>query len=784
MPVSGTGENLETPGAAGIPAELRDALAGRYTLERELGQGGMATVYLARDVRHERPVALKVLHTEQSAALGAERFDREIKVLARLRHPFVLPLHDSGEAAGALYFVMPYVEGESLRARITRESALPLEDVAAIVRQIADALDYAHGEGVVHRDVKPENILLSRHGHAMLADFGIARGALLASGVPATGTSLTQSGMAIGTVDYMSPEQALGDADIDGRSDVYSLGCVVYEALAGCRPFTGTTPLSIVAQHLGFPAPSLAERRADLSPSSIRAVARALEKKADDRFPSATAFVQALLAADTPALPAQAPLASTPRLSIAVLPIANRSSDAETEYFSEGMTDELMNALAKVEGLRVVSRTSAFAFKSGDVPIKEIGARLGVGFVLEASVRRAGNRLRVTARLVGVEDDSTLWSETYERQLEDVFAVQDEITHSIVNTITEALQLGHLRGATPVQQPRSLEAYDLYLLGRHHWYKRTNESMRRALELFQEAAAADPMYAPAYSGIADASALLASWQFATAKEMYPQAVKAAQRALELDPSLADAHASLGFVKLNWEWDWEGARHEFQRAIELNPSHETAHRWFSAFLAGIGRDDEAVPIALRATELDPISVLPRMNLGIVHWLAWRFEDAEVEFRRVLEKDPGFVRGYAFLAASLSFMDRHDEAISAASTGVEKSNRHPMLLFALGICTARAGQLGEARAIFEPVVPQLDPFYEAAAHGALGDDSVALDTLDRAPEAKSDWMYSIGRQPWFGQYHSHPRFIRLLEQLRLPTITDPGATAIDDRRLSPD
>ncbi len=467
--------------SAGVPTGLRDALAGRYTLERELGQGGMATVYLAHDVRHERPVALKVLATEQSAALGAERFDREIKVLARLRHPFVLPLHDSGEAAGSLYFVMPYVDGESLRARFTRESTLPVEDVVAIARQIADALDYAHGQGVIHRDVKPENILLSRHGHAMLADFGIARGALLAPGAPAAAPGLTLTGMTLGTPDYMSPEQALAEDDIDGRSDVYSLGCVVYEALAGRPPFTGTNPLAVLAQHVTKPAPALVAKSAKLPPSLISAVARALEKKPVDRFPTATAFVQALMAADAVATTAPASLASTPRLSIAVLPISSRSPDAEAEYFSDGMTDELMNALAKVEGLRVVSRTSTFAFKSGDVPIQEIGARLGVGFVLEASVRRAGTRLRVTARLVGVDDDSTLWSETFERQMDDVFAVQDEITQSIVKTITEALQLGHLRGATPVLQPQNLEAYDLYLLGRHHWYKRTDASMRRAL---------------------------------------------------------------------------------------------------------------------------------------------------------------------------------------------------------------------------------------------------------------------------------------------------------------
>src|SRR5512141_3358344 len=312
---------------AGIPSALCDALSDRYTIERELGEGGLATVYLAHDNRHDRQVALKVLRAEQSMALGAERFDREIKVLARLRHPFVLPLHDSGEAAGALYFVMPYVDGESLRARFTRESTLSVSDVVAIARQIADALDYAHGEGVIHRDVKPENILLSRHGHALLADFGIARGAAPDAGRMDSAANITQAGMAIGTAAYMSPEQALGEKDIDGRSDVYSLGCVVYEALSGRPPFTGANAFSIIAQHIGTPAPSLAANRAGLSPSLMRAVARSLEKKANDRFPTASAFVQALLGTDEIAMTAPHALASTSRLSIAVLPVSSRSSD-------------------------------------------------------------------------------------------------------------------------------------------------------------------------------------------------------------------------------------------------------------------------------------------------------------------------------------------------------------------------------------------------------------------------------------------------------------------------
>jgi serine/threonine protein kinase/tetratricopeptide (TPR) repeat protein len=745
----------------GIPPALSDALASRYTLTRELGQGGMATVFLAQDIKHGRDVALKVLREEQSAALGAERFEREIKLLARLRHPFILPLHDSGDAAGELYFVMSYVDGESLRARLAREGNISLEDAVRIAQQIADALDYAHGEGVVHRDVKPENILLSRHGHALLADFGIARGAPIA---PQTSDALTQIGIAIGTASYMSPEQALGEANIDGHSDVYALGCVVHEMLSGRPPFTGPTALAVVAQHLGTPAPSLAASRADLPASVVRAVARALEKEPSARFPTATAFVQAMLAADAPQRGSASAVASTPRLSIAVLPLVNQSTDAETEFFSDGMTEELITALAKVEGLRVVSRSSTFAFKGANVPVREIGERLGVGFVLDATIRRAGKRLRLTAHLSAVGDDTTLWSETYERQLEDVFAVQDDITRCIVETITEALQLGHLRGATPVKQPRSLEAYDLYLLGRHHWYERTETGMRRALELFQRAAEADPSYARAYSGIADSAALLASWQFASPQEMYPQAVTAARRAIELDPSSADAHASLGFVNLNWEWNWDAALRELRTAIMLNPSHETARRWLSAFLAGIGRSDEALPIAQRARELDPLSVLPRMNLGIVHYLAWRYEDAVAEFRHVVEKDPAFVRGYVFLAVTLALLDRHEDAMAAARKSIELSNG-PLMNLGLGMCFGCARRFDDARTLMAPLLAKLPPRYLAEAHLAMNEVPAALDALERGCEERADWMYSIGREPYFRALHAHPRFVALLERMRL-------------------
>jgi tetratricopeptide (TPR) repeat protein len=359
-----------------------------------------------------------------------------------------------------------------------------------------------------------------------------------------------------------------------------------------------------------------------------------------------------------------------------------------------------------------------------------------------------------------------VWSETYERQLEDVFAVQDEITHAIVETITQTLELGRLKKPASIAQPQSLEAYDLYLLGRHHWNRRTQVEMKRALELFQRAADVDPLYAPAYSGIADATALLASWQFASPGEMYPQAVTAARRAIELDSSSADAHASLGFICLNWEWDWNGAKRELRRAIELNPNHETAHRWLSAFLAGIGEDEEALPIAFRAIELDPISVLPRMTLGIVYMLGGRFEDAAAEFKRVIDADPEFVRAYLFLGSALSFLDRHDEAIAIGRLGVEKAKHLPVSLVPLCTTLARAGRAEEAHTIIDPVLRGgIDPFYAAMALSVFDDESAVFDQLELGVVQHSDWMSSIGRQPWFMRYHGKPRFEALLRAMNL-------------------
>ena len=748
--------------ASTVPEPLRDALAERYAIECELGAGGMATVYLARDIRHDRPVALKVFRPEVGASFGAERFGREIKLLARLRHPFILPLLDSGETAEALYFVMPYIDGESLRARLVREGRLPIEEAVELARSVADALSYAHGEGVVHRDVKPENVLLSRQGHAVLADFGIARGRAMPHD---SAGQLTEVGLALGTTVYMSPEQALGEPTIDGRSDIYSLGITLYEMLAGQPPFSGPNALAIISQHLTVPPPTLSVARADVPRAVEQAVSRALAKERAARFAAASDFARALRVGSSGAT-VEVRQPADERTSIAVLPFTNLSADKENEYFSDGITEELIGALAKVSGLRVVSRSSAFAFKGKKASAREIGASLDVRFLLEGSVRRAGNRLRASAQLVRVSDDSHLWSETYDRQIEDIFAMQDDISARIVETITRTLPVGHLSGPQNVRQPRSIEAYNLCLLGRYHWNKRDQANLRQALDLFGQAAQIDPTYATAHSGIADACALLGSYAHARPTEMYPRAAAAATQAIALDESLAEGHASLGFAKYNWEWDWEGAERELRRAIALNPSYATAHQWLAMFLAALGRADEALPLARRAIDLDPLSVNPNMALGAALLFAGRMGEAAWQFRRVIAMQPGFAFASVWLCTTLATSGQAEEALAVAERMIQTMGEVRIARVGLAMGYAVSGRIAEARQIQADLGsnPDTPVFQHAMIHAVIGDDSAAYDWLERAFIVRTD-MYTLRAHPGFARMRAQPRFVRLLERVGL-------------------
>ncbi|HUI99040.1 MAG TPA: serine/threonine-protein kinase, partial [Usitatibacter sp.] len=488
-------------------ARLSAVLADRYALEREIGRGAMATVYLAQDRKHARPVALKVLKPELTASLDAQRFLREIGIAARLAHPHIVPLIDSGEAAGFLYFVTPFVPGGSLRDRLTKEGRLPLKDALRIASEVGAGLDFANRNGFVHRDVKPENILIA-DGLAVLSDFGIARacsGPTAWGGGPAAGEgetaadgtagaaavspAVTESGLALGTPDYMSPEQAAGETDLETTSDVYSLACVVYEMLTGEPPFKTASARTTMARHVTETPRPVRALRPDAPTGVERAIDRALAKNPAERFQTVAEFVAALAAERGEARPA----AGAGR-SVAVLPFVNASPDAENEYLSDGITDELIDALAKVEGLRVASRTSVFALKGKPQDVRAIGALLGASEVLEGTVRKAGDRLRITAQLSSTADGRLLWSQRYDRTLDDVFAIQDEIARTIVTTL-RATSFAGLSEPAPRRGTASVTAYGYYLRGRFEYNRRTQEGVAEGIRFLEKAVAEDPGYA-------------------------------------------------------------------------------------------------------------------------------------------------------------------------------------------------------------------------------------------------------------------------------------------------
>jgi len=748
-----------------FPVGLAQALADRYRLERQLGQGGMATVYLALDLKHGRQVALKVLRPELARSVGSARFLAEIRTTASLAHPHILPLYDSGVAMAQetgsaatpeyLYYVMPLVEGETLRQRLGRASQLPLDEALRLALQVADALAYAHRRGIVHRDVKPENILLQA-GHALVADFGIAR-AVDAAGGP----RLTTTGLAIGTPLYMSPEQATGDQALDGRSDIYSLGCVLFEMISGEPPFAGANLRSILARILTESPPPLRSRQGPVPPVVEEAVRRALARDPAERFATAAEFAEALRARP------EAAVAARPR-SLAVLPFVNLSPDPENEFFSDGMTDELINTLAKLEGLHVVSRTSAFAFKGRQADIRAIGDQLNVQAVVEGSVRRSGRRLRVTAQLVNVRDGFQLWSETFERELEDVFAIQDEIARAI-SAALEIRLLG--RGpARPRHPTDDLEAYSLYLKGRHHWNQRTEEALWTGLDFFRQALDRNAEYALAHAGVADSHLILAFYCALPPNEAFPAAKVAALRALELDPGLAEARAALAYVAMYHDWNWDEAERGFQEAIRLNPGYATAHQWYGNFLATQGRFEESLAGFGRAISLDPLSPLRLAARGWGFYFARRYAESLDHGQRALALDPNFVVAHTWLGLALEQQGAMREAIAAFEEAVRLSGRSSYALAMLGHARAGRGDHEAARAILAELEERrrtrfVSAYDLAAISVALGEPERALEWLDLGFAERTHWMALLGVEPRFDPLRGVPRFRQLLVRLNL-------------------
>ncbi|HEX8849073.1 MAG TPA: protein kinase [Gemmatimonadaceae bacterium] len=738
-------------------------LGERYRLARELGRGGMATVYLAEEVKHRREVAIKVLRPDFAPALGAERFVREIGIAARLSHPHLVPLIDSGEAGGLRYYVSAYVPGGSLRDRLQRERRLPVADALRVASEIGAALGYVHRAGFIHRDVKPENILFAE-GMALLADFGVAR-ASSRDGSDGSGAAVTTAGLAVGTPEYMSPEQASGESDLDARSDVYSLACVVFEMLAGEPPFHGSSARATMAKQVAEPARRLRTLRPEVPPSVEDAIARALAKDPDKRWPSVAEFLAAL---ETPSEPRGRTTTWATRC-IAVLPFINASPDPENEYLSDGITDELIAALAKVDGLRVASRTSVFALKGKPQDVRAIGALLDCAAVLEGTVRRAGQRLRITAQLVSTEDGSLLWSERYDRTVEDVFEIQDEIARTIVNTL-RATSFADLPTPEPQRYTASPAAYRLYLRGRYEWNRRTQEGVTQGIRYFEQAIAEDPGYALAYTGLADAYALGVDYRSVPAGPGLEAAKLYSRKAIELDDSLAEAHASLAWALFVYDWNWEGAEREFRRAIDLDPRYPPAHQWYAFLLVSRGAFGDALVEGHTAVELDPGSVSARRTLGWAYYYARRWEGARHHLERAIAMNPNAEETFRVFGLTLALEGQLGDAIRVLREAVTMEGAGTYTRATLGYALARAGETEEARAILHELEEHrardyVSPVAFATLLLGIPDVEGALDWAERAYEERRGWMAYLRVNPLMDPMRGHPRFDALIRRMRL-------------------
>lgn len=693
---------------------------GSYEIVDALGAGGMATVYLARDLRHDRDVAVKVLRTEVAESLARDRFLREIRLAARLNHPHILPLYDSGEAEGLLYFVMPVMQGQTVRARLDAEGQLPIDLALQIAIEVADALDHAHRNDVIHRDIKPENILL-HEGHAIVADFGIGKAIAAAA---SNGSTLTQIGVTVGTPAYMSPEQATGDT-IDGRSDFFSLGCVLYEMLTGMTPFTGGTLQAVIASRLVQTPREAVDIRAAVPVSLSRTVSRLLGKSPSERPATGALVIAALRSTNVE------PIAATSDKSVAVLPFANMSSAVDDEYFADGITEEIINVLAQHKGLQVAARTSSFAFKGKNEDLRVIADRLGVRTVLEGSVRKAGNRLRITAQLINASDGCHLWSERFDREMTDIFALQDEIA----NTIGDKLELS-LRDATVTRDsragggPRNVEAYELLLRGRVLLAQR-GPSIIRAAECFERALTLDPELAEAHALLGDAMRLFAIYGMAPTANVIPRARAAAQRALSLDPRQVEALATLANIVAVFDWDSAAGSAITDRALAIDPLHVRAiveRAFVNAYRHGAS---EAVrELALgdlqTATRIDPL------NAWAAALRAWslsstsRHAEAVAEARHAIELDPAAFTGRWSLVWTLAAMGSDAEALEAAEPALLMSGRGSRVLAEVAASHCRLGNREAADQIFQEITERARAGYVGCSEqGAIAASAGRLD-----------------------------------------------------------
>jgi eukaryotic-like serine/threonine-protein kinase len=762
---------------------MLDKTLGHYQIISQIGKGGMGEVYLAKDLKLGRDVAIKVLPEEFARdAARVTRFQQEAKLLASLNHPHICTIHDIDEHAGQHFIAMELLEGRTLNQSM-RERHLTVDEILTLMLEVTDGLAAAHAKGIIHRDIKPMNLFITAAGHVKILDFGLAKlvpeGSNRSAGERASGLStettaewLTSPGMAVGTVAYMSPEQALGK-ELDARTDLFSLGVVLYEMAAGRLPFQGETPAAQIDRLLHQVPTSPVRLNPDVPDILEQIIQKAIEKDREIRYQSATDLLTDLKRLKRERESGRTAVLSTvekPRLpSLAVLAFTNMSADKENEYFCDGLSEEIINALCNIRGLRIAARTSAFSFKGKEVDIREVGEKLNVSTVLEGSVRKSGQRLRITAQLINVEDGCHIWSGQFDKEMKDIFDIQEEISLTIV----DRLKLELLKGEKEKILKRSTEnpeAYECYLKGRHIWNRRNMNNFPQGLQYFQQAIEKDPDFALPYVGIADTFAILGGFGFLAPHHAYTQAKNAAQKALRLDPDLAEVQATLGWIAMFYDRDWPASEKHFLKAIQMKPEYALAHHWYKNYLMCMGRIDEAIQEMRVACSLEPHDSINPAHLGQALGYSGRLDESIEVLEKVIESDPQFALAHFFQAGSFAAKGMWKETIAGFQKTVELTSGAIFALSTLGFAYGAVGMKDKALEILK----QLDdssgeryvgPLWKAMVWMGLGKKSQALDNLEKAYEERESFLVFMNIQSIYNSLRSEPRYKNLLRKMNL-------------------
>jgi serine/threonine-protein kinase len=789
--------------------QLQHTLGDNYTIERELGGGGMSLVFVAEEISLGRKVVVKVLIPELAAAVNVERFRREIQLAAKLQHPHIVPVLTAGVSEGLPFYTMPFIEGESLRAKLARSGELPVQEAAKILRDVLSALSYAHAHGVVHRDIKPDNVLLTA-SHAVVADFGLAK-ALSASTSP--GSSLTSVGVTLGTPAYMSPEQAAADPGTDHRTDIYSVGVMTYEMLTGQLVFNARSPQAMLAaQAIEKPEP-VERKRPSVPPALSLLIMRALEKRPADRPQSAVEMLGALEAAVSPSeatvlvsvrsavatqrskrsVMASAllvgsllvaatiyayesrrqsgssssepalPSVNGPINAVAVIPFTNTGGNAQDEYFSDGMSDELAHALSRLPRIAVAGRSSSYAFKDKSLSAQEIGKALNVSAVVEGSVRRSGQRLRVIAQLTSAKTGQVMWSDTFESTAKDVFQVQDDFTKAIVGALTPALGVKAAADAASTSRGTDNEAaYELYLKGRYFFAKRGESGLRRAITYFNEAVATDPRFARARAGLSMAYSILGNFAKVALDSTGSLALQNAQLAVALDSSLGDAHLALANA-LSYATRLGEADPAYQRALKLQPEDATTHQWYGDNLLMLGRVKEAVAEEQRAAALDPLSPIISSEVAHALYVDRRFHDVIPWSQRAIELDSTLALAQKVLGIDYVFAGQAEKGARVLDRNYAREPGQPWARGYVIFSYAASGRWPEVSKLYHDLTHDSQARFDdlLLAHLAVGDQAKALDAFERMTQSGLGQV-PIGCDPLFDPVHNEPRYLAIIHR----------------------